>query len=89
MSDEIEMKEYKVSTDKIGTHHRYNQYYKGIEILGAQYVLHEKNDAVWYANGQMIHNLDMDVNPEISEESALGTYCHVPGICRHRPGRGF
>lgn len=71
MSNEIEMKEYKVSTDKIGTHHRYNQYYKGIEILGAQYVLHEKNDAVWYANGQLIHNLEMDVRPGISEESAL------------------
>lgn len=71
MSDGIQMEEYKVSTDKIGTHHRYNQYYKGIEILGAQYVLHEKNDAIWYANGQLIHNLDMDVKPGISEENAL------------------
>ena len=71
MADEMKMEEYKVHTDQIGTHHRYDQYYKGIQILGAQYVLHEKNGAVWYANGHLIHRLDMDVNPAISEESAL------------------
>ena len=32
------------TTDQLGqVHYRYNQHYKGIEIIGAQFILHNKN----------------------------------------------
>jgi Zn-dependent metalloprotease len=52
-------------------HYRYNQYYKGIEIIGAQYILHEKNGYIRSANGRLVHKLNLDVKPILSEQSAL------------------
>lgn len=71
VSDDSQFDEMNVSSNAIGNHHRYGQTYKGIEIMGAQYILHERNGLVWYANGQLIHDLDMDVNPVLTEEGAL------------------
>jgi len=58
--------------DKVGyTHTRYQQYYKGIEVEGATYVVHEKNDKVESANGGLIKNLNINTTPAINEAQAL------------------
>jgi len=53
------------------THYRYKQHYKGIEVADVQYLLHEEEGIVTYANGKLIHGLDLDVTPVLSEQQAL------------------
>ena len=50
-----EFKILKTETDKLGwTNYRIQQYYNGIPIEGAKYILHEKDDYVKKANGKLI-----------------------------------
>jgi len=53
------------------THYRYNLHYKGIEVIGAQFILHEKNGSIHYANGHLVHGLEVDISPLITEQTAL------------------
>lgn len=63
---------FKITTDELGiTHHRFKQYFKGIELADVQFLIHEKNGLVKHAHGDLIHDLDIDVNPTISSEEAL------------------
>ena len=72
LSAENTLNSIEVSSDEIGqTHHRYQQYYNGIEVAEVQYLVHEKNDAVHLAHGKLIHGLDIDVHPTITEAAAL------------------
>jgi len=71
VSDDNQIQLHRSSKNEIGAHHRYNQRYKGIEIIGAEYILHEKNGTVWHANGQLVHGLEMDVAPALNESAAL------------------
>ena len=72
LSDDHQLKPFSVFTDQIGqTHHRLMQIYKGIEITEVQYLVHEKEDAVVYAHGKLIHGLDLDVIPGLTENQAL------------------
>jgi len=72
LSSDNEVKSFQVTKDNLGqTHHRYKQYYKEFELAEVQYILHEKNGQVIHANGKLIHGLDMDVKPTLSENEAL------------------
>ncbi|MGB5894258.1 MAG: hypothetical protein WBG58_08770, partial [Ignavibacteriaceae bacterium] len=72
LSNQNEFRSFRVLTDKLGqTHLRYKQYYKGIELAEVQFILHEKNGMVFHANGKLIHGLDLDVTPSLSEADAL------------------
>lgn len=72
LSEDNELHDFRIHTDKLGqTHHRCKQYYKGVEVAEAQYLLHEKNGSVFYANGRLIHGLDLNVKPVLSEQEAL------------------
>ena len=72
LSKDNEIKSFQVSKDNLGqTHHRYKQYYKGIELAEVQYILHEKNGQVIHANGKLIHGLDLNVEPTLSESETL------------------
>jgi Zn-dependent metalloprotease len=72
LSNDNELRSFRVLTDKLGqTHLRYKQYYKGIELAEVQFILHEKNGLVFHANGKLIHGLNLDVTPSLTEESAL------------------
>ena len=72
LGSDYEFLSVQVFIDKLGQiHHRYNQYYKGIQIIGAQYILHEKNGLIHYANGHLINNLNIEVIPVLSGEEAL------------------
>ena len=72
LTNDDDFKLVRKSKDKLGeTHYRYNQYYKGIEVVGAQYILHEKSGYIRAANGMLVNNLNLNVNPKLSEQSAL------------------
>ncbi len=72
LSDDNDFKSFKAFTDRLEqTHHRFKQYYKGVELAEVQFLLHEKNGAVAYANGNLIHGLDLEVRPVLSEAEAL------------------
>ena len=61
------------STDKLGySHYRYQQTYKGINIVGSMYILHVKNGLVESMNGDLYNDLD-NLNTSISftNENAL------------------
>ncbi|NIR62726.1 MAG: hypothetical protein GWN00_04110, partial [Aliifodinibius sp.] len=72
LSGNMEFKQAKVFTDQLGqTHHRFKQYCKGVELAEVQYLVHEKNGSVHYAHGKLIHSLNLDVTPVLSERDAL------------------
>jgi Zn-dependent metalloprotease len=72
VSEDNQFKSFKVFTDQIGqTHHRFKQYYKGLELAEVQYLVHEKNGSVFYAHGRLVHGLDLDVTPALTEREAL------------------
>ncbi|MBL1208153.1 MAG: hypothetical protein D8M58_22335, partial [Calditrichaeota bacterium] len=72
IAQENTFKEVNKSIDKIGFNHtRFVQEYKGLLVADIQYILHVKNGIVYSANGQIIHNLNLDTNPSISKAKAL------------------
>ncbi len=52
-------------------HYRYQQTYKDIPIEGAIYLMHEKNNRVKHANGQLIRRLNLSTTPTINQATAL------------------
>ncbi|MCK6622926.1 MAG: M4 family metallopeptidase [Calditrichaceae bacterium] len=72
LSPENELREIQTLADPLGNvHHRYAQYYKGVEVLGAQYILHAQNGAVYLANGRLVPGLNVETALLLSEDSAL------------------
>ena len=72
LSEDNEFKSFRVVSDQLGqTHYRFKQYYKGLELAEVQYLVHENNGSVFYAHGRLIHGLDFDVTPVLSENEAL------------------
>ena len=72
LSDEDVMIEKRVDKDKLGySHVRYKQFHKGLEVLGSDYILHEKNGRLESANGMIAHKLEVDVSPVLSESDAF------------------
>ena len=72
LNDDYEFVQVQELTDQLGqSHYRFNEFYKGVEVLNAQLILHEKNGVIHYANGQTVHQIMMDVSPSITEQSAL------------------
>jgi bacillolysin len=64
-----------IDTDDLGySHYRYDQFYKGIQIIGGEYIVHVNEDGFTYsANGDLVTNLEMEVATNISEATALAT----------------
>ncbi|MEJ2505202.1 MAG: hypothetical protein P8Y81_02935, partial [Ignavibacteriaceae bacterium] len=61
LSDDNEIRSYKVTTDKLGqTHHRYRQYYRGVELAEVQFIIHEKNGSVFQTNGNLVKDLNVN-----------------------------
>ena len=58
--------------DELGyIRHLFQQTYKGIEIEGAQYKLHEKDGRIFCANGYLVEKITCSIEPKISEATAL------------------
>ena len=67
-----ELKLISKTSDKLGfIHYKYNQYYKGIEVYGIQYIVHEKDSFAQTANGKFIPNLNLDTIPAIDKNKAI------------------
>lgn len=67
-----EFRLYKENTDKLGIiHQRYQQYYKGIKIEGAEYLLHGKNGMIEIINGNYTKIGSLSVLPKLTEQQAL------------------
>ncbi|HNR19502.1 MAG TPA: M4 family metallopeptidase [Bacteroidia bacterium] len=67
-----DMQQYKVQSDEIGfTHFRFQQYHKGIKIIGAETILHHNGQYLKSMNGQWAENLDLNVSNSIDEQTAF------------------
>ncbi len=70
----------KTENDDLGfTHTRFDQYYNGIKIEGAQYILHSKEGRLVKANGNIVRIIRLNTAQSISEQDALKTaYNAIP-----------
>ncbi len=72
LSADNALKVTNTETDEIGmTHYRLQQTYKGLPILGAEYVIHARNGAVVSANGNLASLPTLDATPALTEDAAL------------------
>jgi len=66
--------------DKLGEkHYRFEQYYKGIKVEEAQFILHENHGFVRAANGKLVHGLSINISPRLAESTALNNAVHNVG----------
>ena len=52
-------------------HHRYSQFYKGIEVCGGQIIQHYKHEKMIGINGGFYKISDLDTTPLISKDEAV------------------
>ncbi len=72
LSDDNDFLLLRTIQDNLGQrHYRYRQFYKGVEVDAAQFILHEQQGQVVYANGHPVHGLNTGVTPLLPEEVAL------------------
>jgi len=72
LSTDDELKPITISPDALGqTHHRLQQYYKGIALADRSFLVHEENGKVFLAHGEIVSGLDLEVSPALSEQQAL------------------
>ena len=72
LSDQDELILLKTEKDQFGfTHHRYQQYHKGVEVYGSQYLIHEKAGNVISSNGKMVDNITTSKATSISKAQAI------------------
>ena len=59
--------------DELGMKHvRYDQQYQGVPVYGGQLIVHLNKDlAIKSANGRVVPDVSLDVNPKISKEEAI------------------
>jgi len=53
------------------THSRYQQHFKGVQLEGVQFLLHEKNGKLTSANGNFYSGLDLITTAGISKQEAI------------------
>lgn len=76
LSNNDQLKLYKKEKDLYGfTHYRYKQYNNGVEVSGAQYLIHEKNQRVVSSNGKIVRDITATnipaITPSISIQKAI------------------
>lgn len=50
-------------------HHRFKQYYKGLEVINSQIIIHSESDVIKTAFGNLSTNVDLDIVPTVSASS--------------------
>lgn len=69
-----EMKFIRAKTDDLGmTHDRYQQFYKGYQVIGADMVVHAKNGRTQSINGRVVNGMEQSPTPVVSEVTARNT----------------
>jgi len=51
-------------------HYHYQQYHKGLQVEGGEYIFHEKNGTAIWGNGKIIKDIEISDIPAISSEYA-------------------
>jgi len=51
-------------------HERYDVYYRGLQVWGAQLLRHRRNDEVYLINGDLHTTIDIDITPSVTEDQA-------------------
>jgi len=72
LKSEDELRLIKESTDDLNIQHRlYQQYYKGIKVENAEYLIHGKNGIIEIMNGGFEDVRISSIIPSVNEEQAL------------------
>jgi len=72
-------------TDELGiTHKKFQQYYKGIKVENAEYLVHGKNGEIEVINGDFQPINIENVNPVYSERQALGKALEYVGAEKYK-----
>lgn len=72
LSPADELQSLETATDELGvTHHRLQQYHRGLRVADRHYLAHEKNGKVYLAHGEIVSGLQVDTAPALSEAQAL------------------
>ena len=72
LSSDDGMRMVSVVTDGMGyRHYRYQQTYKGVDVEGAVYCVHERDGRAVSANGQIVKNLNITDSPSITADSFM------------------
>ncbi len=67
-----EMRLVKGENDQMGmAHYRYQQFYKGIKIEGAEMIVHSKDGRAVSMNGKMVAGINLPQEPSLTENDAL------------------
>lgn len=70
--NEDNFKKVKEFTDELGiTHRRFQQFYKGLKVENAEYLVHGRNNSITLINGDFQDINVSSVNPSINETDAL------------------
>lgn len=66
------MVQMQAKKDKLGyTHHRFQQYYRGVPVEGAEFTIHSRNGIAEKGNGRLESDMEIDPVPTISREQAI------------------
>ena len=72
LSSHDELKPARIFTDQLGqTHYRYQQYHQGIRLAEVELLVHEKNGAVFFAHGEIVPGLQVEISRILTESEAL------------------
>jgi len=63
--------------------YRYRQYYKGIPIIGADYIVHEKNAQVKKVRQKVAKNIQANTQPSVNEDAAFQAALHHINATRY------
>jgi bacillolysin len=66
-------------------HERFDVYYKGLKVWGAQVLRHSRNGEVYLVNGEFHENIGIDVAPTVSPEQAVGMAATGLGDAAYAP----
>ena len=82
-ADELRLK--KETIDQLGiTHIRYQQYYQGIKVENAEYLLHGKDGLIETINGDFQDVGISSVKPSITEQQALDSALNFVGAQKYK-----
>jgi Zn-dependent metalloprotease len=64
-------------------HHRFQQTYKGIEVFGGVFLIHERDGLAVTGNGKIVNGINIDVTPVLTESEALARALSFIGAERY------
>ncbi len=76
---------YKQENDNLGfTHTRYHQTYKGIPVIGGEYIAHQRGGLLDCINGAFLTVPEMSVTPTLAEVTALNNVLAAVGATKYK-----